>query len=76
MINGELIIDAFAGGGGASVGIEMALGRSSYGFEIDRIFYNRAKMEMIVENYGEVVMRAEDNETGQQNIFDMLEVFP
>lgn len=27
MINGELIIDAFAGGGGASVGIEMALGR-------------------------------------------------
>lgn len=27
MKNGELIIDAFAGGGGASVGIEMALGR-------------------------------------------------
>ena len=27
MINGELIIDAFAGGGGTSVGIEMALGR-------------------------------------------------
>lgn len=27
MINGELIIDCFAGGGGASVGIEMALGR-------------------------------------------------
>ena len=24
---GEMIIDAFAGGGGASVGIEMALGR-------------------------------------------------
>lgn len=27
MINGELIIDCFAGGGGASVGIEIALGR-------------------------------------------------
>ena len=27
MIHGELIIDCFAGGGGASVGIEMALGR-------------------------------------------------
>lgn len=27
MINGDLIIDCFAGGGGASVGIEMALGR-------------------------------------------------
>ena len=26
MINGDLIIDCFAGGGGASVGIEMALG--------------------------------------------------
>lgn len=26
-MNGELVIDAFAGGGGASVGIEMALGR-------------------------------------------------
>lgn len=28
MINRDLIIDCFAGGGGASVGIEMALGRS------------------------------------------------
>ena len=27
MISGKLIIDCFAGGGGASVGIEMALGR-------------------------------------------------
>ena len=28
MINGELIVDNFAGGGGASTGIEMAVGRS------------------------------------------------
>lgn len=28
MINGELIVDNFAGGGGASTGIEMATGRS------------------------------------------------
>lgn len=27
MINGELIIDNFAGGGGASTGIELATGR-------------------------------------------------
>lgn len=31
MINGELIVDNFAGGGGASTGIEMATGyRSGY----------------------------------------------
>ena len=42
--------------------------------EIYRDFYNRAKNEMLVENYGEVSMRAEDKVTGQQNIFDMLEV--
>ena len=28
MINGELVVDNFAGGGGASTGIEMAIGRS------------------------------------------------
>lgn len=28
MINGELIVDNFAGGGGASTGIEMAMGYS------------------------------------------------
>ena len=28
MINGELIVDNFAGGGGASTGIEMATGYS------------------------------------------------
>lgn len=28
MINGELIVDNFAGGGGASTGIEMAAGYS------------------------------------------------
>ena len=48
-------------------------GRPSYGFEIDRNFYERAKNEMLVENYGEVSMRAEDSVTGQRNIFDMLE---
>ena len=28
MINGEIIVDNFAGGGGASTGIEIAIGRS------------------------------------------------
>lgn len=54
----------------------MELGRPSYGFEIDRNFYERAKTEMIVENYGEVSMKAMDKVTGQQNIFDYAEVMP
>ena len=63
-------------GSGSTLRATMELGRPSYGFEIDRDFYNRAKNEMLVENYGEVSMRAEDKVTGQQNIFDMLEVLP
>ena len=39
-------------------------------------FYERAKNEMLVDNYGEVSMRAEDKVTGQQNIFDMLVLLP
>ena len=54
----------------------MELGRPSYGFEIDRNFYERAKAEMIVENYGEVSMKAMDKVTGQQNIFDYKEIIP
>ena len=38
MINGELIVDNFAGGGGASTGIEEATG-----FSVDRI--NRYMLE-------------------------------
>ena len=70
---GDVVIDPCCGSG-ATLRAAKELGRPSYGFEIDRIFYNRAKNEMLVENYGEVSMRAEDKETGQQNIFDMLEV--
>ena len=72
---GDVVIDPCCGSG-TTLRAAMELGRPSYGFEIDRNFYNRAKNEMLVENYGEVSMRAEDKETGQQNIFDMLEVLP
>lgn len=41
----ELIVDFFAGGGGASIGIE--LGRNAYGFEIKKDFYNDAKNKML-----------------------------
>ena len=72
---GDVVIDPCCGSG-STLRAAMELGRPSYGFEIDRNFYERAKNEMLVENYGEVSMRAEDKETGQQNIFDMLEVLP
>lgn len=70
---GDVVIDPCCGSG-STLRAAMELGRQSYGFEIDRNFYERAKNEMLVENYGEVSMRAEDSVTGQRNIFDMLEV--
>ena len=70
---GDVVIDPCCGSG-STLRAAMELDRHSYGFEIDRNFYERAKNEMLVENYGEVSMRAEDKVTGQQNIFDMLEV--
>lgn len=69
---GDVVIDPCCGSG-STLRAAMELGRPSYGFEIDRNFYERAKNEMLVENYGEVSMRAEDSVTGQRNIFDMLE---
>lgn len=69
---GDVVIDPCCGSG-STLRAAMELGRPSYGFEIDRNFYERAKAEMLVENYGEVSMRAEDSRTGQRNIFDMLE---
>lgn len=72
---GDVVIDPCCGSG-STLRAAMELGRHSYGFEIDRNFYERAKNEMLVENYGEVSMREEDRVTGQQNIFDVLEVLP
>ena len=72
---GDVVIDPCCGSG-STLRAAMELGRPSYGFEIDRNFYERAKTEMIVENYGEVSMKAMDKVTGQQNIFDYAEVMP
>lgn len=72
---GDVVIDPCCGSG-STLRAAMELGRPSYRFEIDRNYYDRAKNEMLVENYGEVSMRTEDKHTGQQNIFDMLEVLP
>lgn len=44
---GDVVIDPCCGSG-ATLRASLELGRSSYGFEIDRNFYKRAKEEMIV----------------------------
>lgn len=43
---GDVVIDPCCGSG-STLRAAMELGRSAYGFEIDRIFYNRAKNEML-----------------------------
>ncbi len=43
---GDVVIDPCAGSG-TTLRAALELGRSAYGFEIDRTFYNRAKNEML-----------------------------
>lgn len=51
---GDVVIDPCCGSG-STLRAAMELGRSAYGFEIDRNFYNRAKNEMLVfENYSQM----------------------
>ena len=45
---GDVVIDPCAGSG-STLRAACELGRSSYGFEIDRTFYQRAKDEMLVD---------------------------
>lgn len=44
---GDVVIDPCCGSG-STLRAAMELGRSAYGFEIDRNFYSRAKNEMLV----------------------------
>ena len=51
---GDVVIDPCCGSG-STLRAAMELGRSAYGFEIDRNFYSRAKNEMLVfENYNQM----------------------
>ena len=43
---GDVVIDPVAGSG-STLRAAHELGRNTFGFEIDRIFYNRAKEEML-----------------------------
>lgn len=57
---GDVVIDPYAGSG-ATLRAAVDLQRNAYGFEIDRIFYQRAKNEMLS-------FKNDD----QMNIFDFL----
>ena len=61
---GDVVIDPCAGSG-STLRAAHELGRSAFGFEIDRVFYNRAKDEMLNFNSDE-----------QMSIEDFLEVMP
>ena len=61
---GDVVIDPCCGSG-TTLRAAYKLGRSAYGFEIDRIFYNRAKNEMLAFEIDE-----------QMNISDFPDVMP
>lgn len=58
---GDVVIDPCCGSG-TTLRAAMELGRSAYGFEIDRTFYQKAKDEMLVFE-----------KDGQMNLFDYME---
>lgn len=50
----------------------MELNRSSYGFEIDKNFYERGKNEMLDRDWKLHEQLKEDKSTGQVNIYDLI----
>lgn len=67
---GDTVIDPVAGSG-STLRAAKDLGRNSYGFEIYKPFYKKAVEEMLNENYGELLLKRECEETGQMSIFDL-----
>lgn len=67
---GDVVIDPCAGSG-TTLRAAAELGRSTYGFEIDRIFYRRAKDEMLAMKNEEFISPNEDK--NQLSIFDFME---
>ena len=64
---GDVVIDPCCGSG-ATLRAAKELGRSAFGFEIDRNFYKRAKEEMLNCEY----ITDKEQIPGQTNIFDFL----
>lgn len=67
---GDTVIDPVVGSG-STLRAAKDLGRNSYGFEIYKPFYKKAMEEMLNENYGELLLKRECEETGQMSIFDL-----
>ena len=68
---GDVVIDPCAGSG-STLRACMELGRSSYGFEIHKPTYKRAKEEMLNLNY----VSEQGQVQGQTTLFDFMEVQP
>lgn len=68
---GDTVIDPVAGSG-STLRAAKDLGRNSYGFEIYKPFYKLAVEEMLNENYGELLLKREQEETGQMSILDFI----
>lgn len=68
---GDVVIDPVAGGG-STLRAAKDLGRNSYGFEIYKPFYRNAIDEMLNENYGDLLLKRETEETGQMSILDFM----
>lgn len=69
---GDIVIDPCCGSG-STLRACMETGRTGYGFEIDKKFYNLAKERMLDINYQEKKQREKEKKAGIQNIFDLLE---
>lgn len=66
---GDVVIDPCAGSG-STLRAAAELGRSAFGFEIDRDFYQRAKEEMLAMKNGVFISPNEDK--NQMSIFDFI----
>ena len=68
---GDVVIDPCAGSG-TTLRACMELDRDSYGFEISKSVYRRAKEEMLSKTY----ILEQDQIAGQMNLFSLEEVTP
>lgn len=68
---GDVVIDPVAGSG-STLRAAKDLGRNSYGFEIYKPFYRKAIDEMLNDNYGDLLLKRETEETGQMSILDFM----
>lgn len=64
------MIDPVAGSG-STLRAARDLRRNSYGFETYKPFYRQAIDEMLNENYWKLLLKREQEETGQMSLFEL-----